>query len=589
MLSNMLSNERTSRRALLRRSAMIGGGLAGAALIGCSGAPKKSVTDNAPQAAATSAAPASQPAAGRAGVPVVQGAPKRGGSWTESIPETSPQQDMNTATNQSIWQQISERALALDPWEATVQPNIVEKWESPDTTTFILSVRKGVKVHNKPPWNGREFDAEDLAYNMNRMVGNTAAAEGLAKTAFPRADSLPGMTSAEVVDKYTVRVKLSKPSFAFLTGLAEYRNVLMPKGIVEVGFKDPNKFAGIGAFQVENWQEGVREQFTRNEAYYKKDQPYFDKLVRQVVPDRAARLAGFISKQFTTFPSPNLQDEKTAKAARPDALTYSVPGSNWHNLRFNMKTGPFLDIRIRKAMQLSLDYGEIGDGYYGPGWAYMSAFHPNYKEAWNEDKVKTLPGYNPATKAKDREEASKLMAAAGRANGDGIAFDLMLPSGSPSSDAFRENCLRFQGQMQKVFAGMKVTLKPSQDFASFAKLQNEGTFQLVAYSIVAIPDIAQEAYSQYHSKGSRNYGRFENAEADALIEKLQSELKPEGRKDLIDQFQQKYVSEWQSMIQLYIPPSKSMLQPNIGGYDKVVGPWGNGTANERLGSYYSVS
>ena len=578
--------QRMSRRGLLRGSAVIGTGLAAAALVGCSGTSKKpSVTTGLPQATPTGT---STPAAGRTGVPVVKGAPKNGGTWTESVAETSPQQDMNTATNQSIWQQISERALAMDPWEGTVQPNIVEKWESPDSTHFILHVRKGVKIHNKPPWNGREFDAEDLAYNMNRMVGNTAQAEGLPKGAFPRADSLPGLRTAEAVDKYTVRVTLDKPSFAFLTGLAEYRNVLMPKGIVEVGFKDPVKFAGVGAFQLVEFQPGIRESYTKFDGYYRSGEPHFDKFVRQVVPDRAARLAGFISKQFTTFPSPNLQDEKTAKTARPDALVYSVPGSNWHNLRFNMKLATFTDFRVRKAFQLAVDYQEIGDGYYGPGWAYMMAFHPNYREAWPEGRVKTLPGYDPSAKAKDREEAQKLLAAAGRTNGDGIAFDLMLPSGSPSSDAFKENSLRFQAQMHKLFTGMKITIKPTSDFASFAKLQSDKNFQMVAYSIVAIPDIAQEAYSQYHSKGSRNYGAFENAEADALIEKAQTELNPEARKQIFQTFQEKYQSQWQSMIQLYIPPSKSILQPNIAGYDKVVGPWGNGGPAERIGSYYSV-
>ena len=578
------------RRGLLRSGAVIGAGLAGAALIGCSaptakpgGSATASATAQAPQAAGGTGATA------RAGAPVVKGTPKNGGTWTESVAETSPQQDMNTATNQSIWQQMSERALAMDPWTAAVKPNIVEKWEAPDTTHFILHVRKGVKIHNKPPWNGREFDAEDLAFNMNRMVGNTAQAEGLPRTAFPRQDSLPGMKTADVVDKYTVRITLDKPSFAFLTGLAEYRNVLMPKGIVEVGFKDPGKFAGVGAFQLVEFQPGVRESSTKFEGYYRAGEPHFDKFVRVVVPDRAARLAGFLSKQFNIFPSPTLQDEKTVTASRPDTLVYSVPGSNWHNLRFNMKSGPFIDFRVRKALQLAVDYPEIADGYYGPGSASMMAFHPNYPEAWSEEKVRALPGYNPSTKAKDREEAQKLLAAAGRPNGDGLAFDLMLPSGSPSSDAFKANSLRFQAQMQKLFTGMKVTLKPSVDFASFAKLQSDKNFQMVAYSIVAIPDIAQEAYSQYHSKGSRNYGAFENAQADALIEKAQVELTIEGRKQIFQTFQEKYQSEWQSMIQLYIPPSKALLQPNIAGYDQVVGPWGNGGAAERIGSYYSVA
>ena len=42
-----------------------------------------------------------------------------------------------------------------------IEPDLAERWEEPDDTTVVFHLRKGVKWHNKPPLNGREFVAED--------------------------------------------------------------------------------------------------------------------------------------------------------------------------------------------------------------------------------------------------------------------------------------------------------------------------------------------------------------------------------------------------------------------------------------------
>ena len=198
--SNVWTSGRVTRRRLLRGGAVIGAGL-GAALMGCASAPPKPpAAPPAPQASSAAGAAAPE----RPGVPVVKGAPKNGGTWTEAVLLTSPQQDMHTALAASIWHSLSERALLPDPWTNEMRANIIEKWEIPDNTHFVLQVRKGIKLHNKPPWSGRDFDAEDLAFNINRIAGNTAAAEGLTKTAFQRADTFAGMERVETVEKYSV-------------------------------------------------------------------------------------------------------------------------------------------------------------------------------------------------------------------------------------------------------------------------------------------------------------------------------------------------------------------------------------------------
>ena len=94
--------------------------------------------------------------------------------------------------------------------------------------------------------------------------------------------------------------------------------------------------------------------------------------------------------------------------------------------------------------------------------------HPGFAEAWNSDKIRTLPGYNKDTKAKDIAEAQKMMAAAGHANGDGVSFLIQSGPGVGIRAAQAENSTRFQAQMKKVFPGMGVTIQVYPSGAAFA-------------------------------------------------------------------------------------------------------------------------
>ena len=94
----------------------------------------------------------------------------------------------------------------------------------------------------------------------------------------------------------------------------------------------------------------------------------------------------------------------------------------------------------------------VGD-FFGAGWGYQASLSPGFPEAWSPDKVKEQAGYNPATKAADRAEAQKLMAAAGFPGGKGIDFSIIYIN--PSGSAYPENVQRFQAQMREVFPEMK--------------------------------------------------------------------------------------------------------------------------------------
>jgi ABC-type transport system substrate-binding protein len=56
----------------------------------------------------------------------------------------------------------------VQPGTFIVEPDLAERWEQPDDTTYIFHLRQGVKWHNKPPVNGRELVAEDVKFTYDR-------------------------------------------------------------------------------------------------------------------------------------------------------------------------------------------------------------------------------------------------------------------------------------------------------------------------------------------------------------------------------------------------------------------------------------
>ena len=88
------------------------------------------------------------------------------------------------------------------PGTFLVEPDLAERWEVPDDTTYIFHLRKGVKWHNKPPVNGRELVAEDVKFTFDRF---------LTEQGNPERQLLESVDRVEVMDRYTVKFLLHEP------------------------------------------------------------------------------------------------------------------------------------------------------------------------------------------------------------------------------------------------------------------------------------------------------------------------------------------------------------------------------------------
>ncbi|GAI82802.1 unnamed protein product, partial [marine sediment metagenome] len=154
---------------------------------------------------------------------------------------------------------------------------LAESWDWPDPLTITINLRKGVRWQNKPPANGREFVAEDVKWNFERIL------------TLPKwsADMLHNIESVTCPDKYTVVFKFKTPDIASLERIAVRHLGISCRDVVEVygddGPKDWENMVGTGPWIVEDDIPDSVVTYKRNPDYWGKDPdgnqlPYLDGL-----------------------------------------------------------------------------------------------------------------------------------------------------------------------------------------------------------------------------------------------------------------------------------------------------------------------
>src|SRR5919109_4104245 len=138
------------------------------------------------------------------------GPPKRGGILRVrggDPPHFDPHLTINNYTHfvlSFVYSRLVRHKVGADvqPGTFTVEPDVAERWEELDDTTYVFHLRKGVRWHNKPPVNGRELVAEDVKFTYDRFLTEKGNANRYI---------LESVERIEVVDRYTVKFLLTEP------------------------------------------------------------------------------------------------------------------------------------------------------------------------------------------------------------------------------------------------------------------------------------------------------------------------------------------------------------------------------------------
>jgi peptide/nickel transport system substrate-binding protein len=309
--------------------------------------------------------------------------------------------------------------------------NIVESWEWPDQNTMIFHVRPGIYFQDKEPkgpWSGREVTAEDVAHSFET--------EFTVPTAYMARESGHLFDSVEVTDKYTFVVHAVEGAAegdraAFGASTPEFVHVYPKDAREEFGdFTEWENLVGAGPWILTDYVEGSSITFDRNPNYWREDPffpdehlqlPYADKLVINIVRDKATRLAAMRTARADWFTNVLLEDAEALRSTNPDLQetkyqAYHTTEGEGIQYRIDVPEMPTYDIRVRQALGMAVDNEAITATFFGGdalvyGWPtppVIPAIHTPLAE---------LPEYVQKVYTYDVEGAKALLAEAGYPTG----------------------------------------------------------------------------------------------------------------------------------------------------------------------------
>ncbi len=298
---------------------------------------------------------------------------------------------------------------------------LAESWELPDDETIIYNLKKGIRYHDKPPVNGRELVAEDVAWWLEQQYWH----EGLWQNVAFKPEQRP--TSFKALDKYTVEVKVPPEWQGIaLTEMGDNAYVNPPECWTEYGGwgSDWEKVIGTGPFIMVDYLPDSVVSYVRNPNYFEHDPihpdnqwPYIEKYKELIISDASTRLAAFRTGKVDYINDLGYDDAKLLLDRIPE-LGYSKRFS-WHQIPAGrIDAPPFNDLRVRQAMNLAVNNQEIIDEFYsGDGEIHAVPFPPNPTYEPYYTPLEELPEEVKMLFTYDVEKAKQLMAEAGYPEG----------------------------------------------------------------------------------------------------------------------------------------------------------------------------
>lgn len=279
--------------------------------------------------------------------------------------------------------------------DGSLVPALAESWETPDPTTYVFHLRKGVTWHDGSP-----FTSADVKFTLERVLDPEAS--------FTRQKELSVIERIETPDSHTVRVELREPYGALLDVFAGRELYIASKAWIEADNDPVNDVMGTGPFMLQSYEPGSEYVLVRNDNYWKEGLPYVDRLILRPYEDDNARInalrggevdfAEYIPWTFLSV----LERDRNFKV--------TVGYDSFNVVRINHNRPPFDDVRVRQALNYIIDRQAVLDvafGGYGmpitggllpeDHWAYNAHLDGTYETNW--DKARELlaeAGVDPA-------------------------------------------------------------------------------------------------------------------------------------------------------------------------------------------------
>ena len=468
-------------------------------------------------------------------------APNHGGTLVVAVDQAPAGLDPHRATafsSQRIVEQIYEGLVRFNS-KLGIEPAIAESWDIQGKTTYIFSLRKGVRFHN-----GRELTADDVKYSFSRILDP--------KTGSYLASNFDSIKEIRVNSRYQVEFILKEPFAPFLQMLTT--GYIVPKEVVEKEGDLQKVAVGTGPFKLKTLRPDAYILLEKNKDYYMPGLPYLDAVLFEIIPEASTRVASFKTRNVDMLPALDAVNVKLlARSGNRDARILKVEELAISNMGLNTVRAPLDDPRVRRAISYAIDRKQIVDAVYQGDGSPSGPLPPSLTQ-W------ALPIATFDSYSQDYAKARALLKEAGHPTG--IRFQITV---SPQLKVAYDIAQIIQEQLRP--AGINVELK-TVEWGQFIQDWKNGNFDAFVSIKGGSPDPDAYLYRPFLSTGSTNVYKYKNAKVDELLDEGRSLTDRAQRKSVYNQVQQ-LLEEESPVIHIACAELYDVLQPNVKGYEQM--------------------
>ena len=425
-----------------------------------------------------------------------------------------------------------------------IQPELAERWETPDAQTYIYHLRPGVQFASLPPVGGRPLVSADVKWSYE-YSSRTGPFKSLRPAQY--SSLFEGLQQIDTPDDQTATVRFNEPFAPFLSYSAWDWNPIFPHEIYDQEGSLQKQIVGSGAWQLdtESSQKGSHWVWKRNPSFWLRDRPYIDEIQWIVLVDEALAQAAFKTGQVDAYTTSVGQDAQTVKSQNPGAVALTYPDSHAY-LYINNQKAPLNDVRVRRALSLAIDRDEVikvftaGNGLLSLAGAEAGTY--------SQAELKQLIKYDP-------QQAQQLLAQAGYPNGVDLEVDYY-------GNTYVTLLQIVQAQLKKV--GINLNLNSLDQAAASSRRKNR-QFQLAMNTKGSGVDIDTFLYEVFYPDSKGNYGAVNDPTLTAMLVAQRREVDATKRNDIVRQAV-RYIYDNAFNLSLCFTPATAFWNPSLKNY-----------------------
>lgn len=500
-------------------------------------------------------------------------------SWAAEVPAGT-----KLAERQEVIRHIKDEPASLDPAkivglpeiqvirdlfegltnqseQGDIVPGVATRWQSNDNRTWIFTLRDNAR------WSdGAPLKAQDFVYSWQRLVDPAnsssfawfAALAGIGNAQ----DIIDGKMSADklgvtALDDRTLRIQLDKPVPYFPSLTVNASLYPVPRHTIEKfghAWTRPGNLVGNGAYTLQDRVVNEKLVAVRNPHYWDNDKTVLNKVTFIPVNQETAATKRYLAGDIDITESfPKILYQKLLKDIPGEV--YTPPQLGTYYYAFNTQKGPTADVRVRQALNMTIDRRILTDKVLGTG----------EKPAWHFTPEVTA-GFSPESSPLEEMSQAELNAQAKmllRAAGYGPDKPLALTLLYNTSENHQKIAIAIAAMWKKNL-GVDVKLQ-NQEWKTYIDSRNTGNFDVIRASWVGDYNEPSAFLSLLNSTHSGNISRFNSPAYDKILNQATLETTNSARSQDYN-LAEKVLQEQSPIAPIYQYTNGRLIKPWLKGY-----------------------